>query len=283
MARRGHLLMLTCAVVMKTTVENRNGKALVPKPVNVSASYIRQINRRLKVYGTSRHHNRKDPLEEMIFIILSAQTEWYSFRRTFSNLRRRFPSRKSLITANETEIERIIQPGGLARKKAVQLKRALEKIEADTGRLSLRFLRALPDKSVRDYLTSLAGVGNKTASCIMMYSLERNVFPVDTHVWRIARRLGLAPAVAKPTESQELALEAKVPPSIRYSLHVNLVSHGQQTCTTYWPKCSECVLNDICPSRDRPDEVWGGWRRPSGVWAKAVMKNGSQKRRDPKI
>lgn len=83
----------------------------------------------------------------MIFIILSAQTEWYSFRRTFRNLRRRFPTRKSLFTANEPEIARIIQSGGLARKKAFQLKRALEKIEADTGRLSLSFLRALPRAS----------------------------------------------------------------------------------------------------------------------------------------
>lgn len=232
--------------------------------------FFRQVDRRLRIYGTSRHYNRKDPLEELIFIILSAQTEWYSYRQTFKDLRQRFRTRSSLLAAQESEIEAVIQRGGLAHKKASQLKRALEKIRADTGRLSLSFLRDLPDDDVREYLTSLAGIGNKSASCIMMYSLGRRVFPVDTHVWRVARRLGLVPPVPKPTVSQERELEGKVPPSIRYSLHVNLVSHGQQTCTTYWPKCSDCTLSNICPSRNKPDEVWGKWRQPAGVWAKAI-------------
>lgn len=225
------------------------------------------------LYGTSRHHNRRDPFEELIFIILSAQTEWYLYRETFKDLRRRFRTRRSLLTAPEAEIVSVIQRGGLAHKKASQLKRALEKISADTGRLSLSFLRELPDDKVREYLTSLPGIGNKSASCIMMYSLDRKVFPVDTHVWRVSRRLGVAPAVPKPTVLQELELEKKVPPSIRYSLHVNLVSHGQQICTTYWPKCSECKVSKICPSRDKPDDVWGKWRKPTGVWAKALRRN----------
>jgi endonuclease III len=232
--------------------------------------FLRQVERRLRIYGTSRHHNREDPLDELIFILLSAQTEWYLYRETFRDLRRRFRTRAALLAAPETEIVAVIQRGGLANKKASQLKRALKKIHADTGRLSLSFLRVLSDDEVRDYLTSLAGIGNKSASCIMMYSLGRKVFPVDTHVWRVSRRLGLAPPVPKPTVSQELELEGKVPPSIRYSLHVNLVSHGQQICTTYWPKCSECTLRDICPSRDKPDEVWGKWRKPAGFWANAI-------------
>lgn len=239
--------------------------------------FWRQVDRRLRSYGTSRHYNRKDPLEELIFIILSAQTEWYSYRQTFKDLRRHFRTRRSLLAASEREIETVIQRGGLAHKKASQLKRALEKISVDTGRLSLSFLRLLPDDEVRDYLTSLAGIGNKSASCIMMYSLGRKVFPVDTHVWRVSRRLGLAPPTPKPTISQELELEGKVPPSIRYSLHVNLVSHGQQTCTTYWPKCSECTLSNLCPSRDKPDLVWGRWRQPAGVWAGAIGKSATRR------
>lgn len=141
---------------------------------------------------------------------------------------------------------------------------------ADRGGLSLDFLRHLEDEEAKKYLTSLPGVGNKSATCIMMYALNREVFPVDTHVWRVCRRLGLTPAVPKPTPVQERALETKMPMDIRYSLHVNFLSHGRQTCTTYWPKCNRCVLADICESRDKPDHVWGKWRRPAGVWAKAL-------------
>jgi endonuclease-3 len=235
---------------------------------------LQEVDRRLTVYGNSRHHNRDDVLEELVFIILSAQTESYLYRRTFEDLLARFPTWESMLAATEDEIAVAIRRGGLAKKKASQLKRALEKIKADTGALSLEFLRELPNAEALRYLTSLAGIGNKSAACIMMYSLRRQVFPVDTHVWRVCRRLGLTPPVPKPTDVQERELESKVPPDIRYSLHVNMVSHGQQTCTTYWPKCDSCVLADICPSRNKPDEVWGQWRKPRGVWAKAL--NGAE-------
>jgi len=245
-----------------------------------SEPVLREIAGRLKVYGDSRHHNRDDALEELVFIILSAQTEAYLYRQTFEDLISRFPTWESVLEATEEEIASVIRRGGLARKKASQLKRALGKIKEDTGALSLELLRSLPDEDAMQYLTSLAGVGNKSAGCIMMYSLGRQVFPVDTHVWRVSRRLGLTPPTPKPTDAQERALESKVPPDVRYSLHVNMVSHGQQTCTTYWPKCDGCVLADLCPSRDKPDEVWGRWRRPGGVWAKALEgEAGPSKRR----
>lgn len=235
-----------------------------------SESLLREVDKRLTVYGNNRHYNRDDALEELVFIILSAQTESYLYRRTFDDLRARFPTWESMFEASEEEIALAIRRGGLARKKASQLKRALAKIKADTGVLSLDFLRDMSDEEAMRYLTSLAGIGNKSAACIMMYSLGRQVFPVDTHVWRVSRRLGLAPPVPKPTDTQERELELKVPRDIRFSLHVNMVSHGQQTCTTYWPKCDSCVLADICPSRDKPDQVWGRWRKPRGVWAKAL-------------
>lgn len=260
-------------------------KTAAPRPTRKSPkapeseSFLREVDKRLAVYGNSRHHNRDDALEELVFIILSAQTESYLYRRTFDELRERFPTWKSMFEASEEEIALAIHRGGLARKKASQLKRALSKIKADTGALSLDFLRALSDEEAMRYLTSLAGIGNKSAACIMMYSLERHVFPVDTHVWRVSRRLGLTPPVPKPTDRQERELESKVPGDIRYSLHVNMVSHGQQTCITYWPKCDSCVLADICPSRNKPDQVWGRWRKPRGVWAKA-FNEGNQGEKD---
>lgn len=231
---------------------------------------LREVDKRLSIYGNDTHHNRDDPLEELVFIILSAQTESYLYRQTFEDLLQRFPTWDLMLDATEDEIASVIRRGGLARKKASQLKRALSKIKEDTKKLSLEFLRELSDEEARRYLTSLPGIGIKSAACIMMYSLGRRVFPVDTHAWRVLRRLGLTPLIPKPTDAQERELESKIPEDIRYSLHVNLLSHGQQTCTTYYPRCGSCVLADICPSRDQYDDVWGQWRRPRGVWAKAV-------------
>jgi len=233
-------------------------------------SFLFSINRKLTVYGSERHGNRVNPLEELVFIILSAQTESYLYTKTFKNLRRRFPTWKLLLAGKETEIEAAIREGGLAKKKAGQLKNALRKITADTGRPSLGFLSNLSNAEARQYLMTLPGVGLKSASCILLYSFGRSVFPVDTHVWRICRRLGLAPPVAKPSDRMQMELEALIPETLRYSLHVNLVSHGRQTCMTYWPKCEQCVLAKVCPSKKTPDLVWANFRRPSGFWAQAA-------------
>jgi endonuclease III len=232
--------------------------------------FWRKIDRRLAVYGNQRHGNLDNPLDELVFIILSAQTESYLYKRTFVDLQNAFRPWESLLDASEEEIAQVIWRGGLARKKAAQIRGTFHKILADQGCLSLDFLHDLTDLEALRYLVSLPGIGNKSASCILMYSLGRRVFPVDTHVWRVARRLGLAAAVPKPSPVQERELESSIPPGLRYRLHVNLLSHGQQTCTTYWPKCGRCVLTDICSGSGRSDDVWNEWRRPRGVWAKAI-------------
>jgi len=231
-----------------------------------SEEFIGEVDRRLRVYGNNRHFNRSNPLDELIFIILSAQTESYSYLETFRALREKFPTKESLFRAGLRSIEATIRGGGLSKKKAAQIKGTLTKIYSDTGKLSLRFLSDLNDDEVEEYLTSLPGIGTKSALCVMMYSLKRQVFPVDTHVWRICRRLGLTPQVPKPTPQMEKTLEAKVPRELRYTLHVNMVSHGREICTTYWPKCDKCMLADICPSAFKPDKVWGEWRNPQGFW-----------------
>jgi endonuclease III len=227
---------------------------------------VREADRRLRAYGNNRHFNKSNPLDELLFIILSAQTESYSYLETFISLRKKFPTKTSLLKASRRSIEAAIKNGGLAKKKSIQISSALKKIYADTGKLSLNFLSKWDDEKVEEYLTSLPGIGLKSARCIMMYSLARQVLPVDTHVWRISRRLGLVPGVPKPTPRMERKLEAKIPNDIRYTLHVNMVSHGREICTPYWPKCDRCMLADICPSAFKPDKVWGEWRNPQGCW-----------------
>lgn len=203
----------------------------------------------------------------MIFIILSMQTEEYAYREVYETFRGRYKVLKDVLDEPKYEVANTIQHGGLQNKKATYIKGALQKIEDDFGSISLDELVDWSDEEVLRYLKSLPGISTKSARCIMMYTMERDVFPVDTHVWRICRRLGLTPEVPKPTEKQQRELEAKVPPDIRYSLHVNMVTHGRETCLTYWPKCEECVLADICPSKGKPDRIWGEWRQPGGAWA----------------
>jgi endonuclease-3 len=251
------------------TAEARTRSAK-PRAADARASlnaFLRRVHRRLPTEGLNPHGNQDDPLDELVFILLSAQTESYLYRRTYGALKAAFTPWDRLLKATEREVAEIIRDGGLARKKSRQLKSAFEKIVADRGRLSLQFLDDLSDTEVFRYLTSLPGIGGKSAKCVMMYSLGRAAFPVDTHVWRVLRRLGATPQIPKPTDQQQRELEAKIPKDVRYGLHVKLVSHGQQTCRTYFPKCTACSLSELCPSMGRTDTVWHSWRRPRGVWA----------------
>jgi endonuclease-3 len=244
---------------------------LMPGAPDQFDSFWKLVDRRLTVYGNPRHGNLKNPLDELVFIVLSAQTEAYLYQETFRALYAAFRPWSHLLEATEGEVAQIIRHGGLALKKTRQLKGAFRKIIADTGLLSLNFLLALPDSEALSYLKTLPGIGIKSAACIMMYSLDRQVFPVDTHAWRISRRLGQTAPVPKPTEAQARELEGSIPLGLRYRLHVNMISHGQQICTTYSPKCNDCVLSDVCQSSGKTDAVWNQWRRPSGVWAKVAQ------------
>ena len=233
---------------------------------------ITEIDLRLRKYGQNRHGNVDNPLDELIFIILSDQTEQYSFVKTWAALKARFPIWEDLLDTTTDSIADVIREGGLQNKKARYIKGSLEKIKAVYGDLTLKPLENLGDEEILRFLKSLPGISAKNARCIMMYALERKVFPVDTHVWRICRRLGIAPAVPKPTAKQQEQLEARIPIDLRYSLHVNLVSHGREICVTYWPKCEQCILADICQSFGKADEAWGEWRKPRGVWERYTEK-----------
>lgn len=232
------------------------------------------IDKRLIVYGNPRHGNFADPLEELVYIILSAQTESYLYQETFKTLHNAFQPWSNLLDASVEEIAQLIRAGGLAQKKARQIKGAFCKIFADKGQLSLDFLHTLTDAEALSYLKTLPGIGLKSAGCIMLYSLGRQVFPVDTHVWRISRRLGISPSLPKPTEVQMSKLESSIPLNLRYRLHVNMLAHGREICTTYNPKCTACDLSDLCLNNGKSDVVWNTWRRPRGVWAKATQSRG---------
>lgn len=196
-------------------------------------------------YGRPDTKPRYGPLDEFILTILSQNTSAANYTRAFDRLREQFPEWETARTAPVDQIEDAIRPGGLARIKAPRIKQALNDILERTGALSLDFLADMPDNEAREYLMRFDGVGIKTASCVLMFSLNRPVLPVDTHVHRISQRLGLI-GKRESAESAHHTLQAMVPDDLVYSFHVNVVTHGRRVCKAQSPLCDACVLLHIC-------------------------------------
>ena len=200
-------------------------------------------------YHDFNHHNLKNPLDELLFIMCSTKTSEASYRSTFRALKETFPTHLQIAEAPAEYIARPIASGGLSNQKAKAIRNLLDIIVAEFGAPSLKSLRTMGDKETEDFLLSLPGVGKKTARCVLMYSLGRQVFPVDTHCWRIARRLGWV----RPTQKDRHCaprdmdrLQSKIPPELRYSLHVNMISLGREICVPTAPRCDECPISTWC-------------------------------------
>jgi endonuclease III len=204
-----------------------------------------RVARRLsREYGSPNLNNKADPFDELVFIILSQMTTGPSYERVYDRVRARFNSWNELLLVPPGELVSLIADAGLSRQKAPRLIAIARRLQRDFEEVSLRRLEGATDRVAESYLLSLPGVGVKTAKCVMMYALGRRVLPVDTHVRRVARRLGL---VGDSTgASAHLELERAVRPSLRYGFHVNALVHGRRVCRARRPLCSECVLNDMC-------------------------------------
>lgn len=195
------------------------------------------------------HH---DPVAELVLTILSQNTADTNSGRAFVRLLEAFPSWQAVIEAPLPELIAAIQPGGLAPTKAPRIQAALRDIKERAGSFDLAFLGGLPLDEARAWLGSIHGVGPKTVACVLMFALGRPAMPVDTHVFRVAMRLGLIPAragkAAMTPEKAHALLEAAVPPQDFYAFHIALIKHGRRVCTARSPGCPRCVLRDICPS-----------------------------------
>ena len=188
------------------------------------------------------------PLDEFILTILSQNTSAANYQRAFASLRERFASWDEVRQADVKDIEDAIRCGGLARIKAGRIKASLDDIHARYGKLDLDLLNEMSDEDARAFLMQFNGVGIKTASCVLMFSMGRPVFPVDTHVHRIAGRLGLIGPKVSAEEAHRL-LQAMIPDELVYSMHVNLVTHGRRVCKARNPACDVCPLLEMCVSR----------------------------------
>jgi len=165
-------------------------------------------------------------------------------------LRSRFAVWEELLAADLVEIVAEIQAGGLATIKAPRIKAALEAVYERRGSFDLEFLRDLPLEEAKAWLRELKGVGPKTAACVLMFALGRPALPVDTHVHRVAQRLGLVSATAGPAEAHDI-LEAILEPDEVYPFHISLIKHGRRICRAQRPLCERCPLLDGCPAGQR--------------------------------
>ena len=208
---------------------------------------LRAIALRLrKVYGPPPAPRRLPPLDELILTVLSQHTSDTNRDRAYADLRSRFPSWDDVADAPLPAIARAIHRGGLGPTKAVRIRAILRALRERGIALDESALSRMRSKALWDLLMSLPGVGPKTAACVLLFSLGRPYFPVDTHVHRVARRLGLADEHADAVVTQE-ELQATVPPSEMYALHMHLIRHGREVCIARRPLCSQCVLSTLCP------------------------------------
>jgi endonuclease-3 len=208
---------------------------------------LRSIVRRLsRAYGTPPAPRRLPPLDELVLTILSQNTSDTNRDRAYADLRKRFPDWDDVADAPVGAIAHAIKKGGLAPTKAPRIKKVLRSIRSGGSTLDGRALRGLDDTALWEQLVNLPGVGPKTAACVLLFSLDRPFFPVDTHVHRVSIRLGLVPPRANAVVAQTL-LQRAVPDELVYDLHMQLIRHGRHVCVARRPLCSECVLRDICP------------------------------------
>jgi len=199
-------------------------------------------------YGPRRPRRHGSAVRQLVGTILSQNTTGANASAGLRRLWRRFRSWRAVADAPVAEIEKCIRVCGLSRIKAPRIKRILQQVRrsGDGRAVSLEFLGDMPVERATEYLLAFDGVGPKTAACVLMFAFHKPVFPVDTHVRRIAERLGLIPAGTSPERAQEL-LTPLIAPSDRYEMHVLLIAHGRQICRARNPGCAECPLLRMCP------------------------------------
>lgn len=199
------------------------------------------------LYGRPVPQISNDPLAELILTVLSQNTADTNSGRAFVQMMRRYPSWDAIRDAPVEELIATIQNGGLAQQKAPRIQAILREVSAHSPDWDVGFLDEWPLEEARTWLRALPGVGPKTAACVLLFSLGRPALPVDTHVERVSKRLGLIPEKTSADQAHDL-LEQLVPEADFYPFHMLLIKHGRRICTARKPACGRCPLVE-CPSR----------------------------------
>lgn len=208
--------------------------------------------RLLKIYGQPVWRNPLPPLDELVSTILSQNTNDANRDRAFETLKRLFPRWEGVRDAPAESIIQAIRPAGLANQKGPRIQAILRAISAERGALDLDFLQDLPLEQARAWLTRFKGVGPKTAAIVLLFSLGRPAFPVDTHIYRVTGRLGLRPE-KMTVEEAHAHLEALFPPETYYAAHLNLIRLGREVCRARKPACATCPVRLLCDYENKTE------------------------------
>lgn len=205
-----------------------------------------EVLRRLQdFYGQPTWRNPMPAVDELVSTILSQNTNDTNRDRAFESLRQRFPTWEAVREAESPAVVAAIRPAGLANQKGPRIQRVLQEITAERGSLDMSFLKDLPLEEARAWLMKFKGVGPKTAAIVLLFSLGRPAFPVDTHIYRVTGRLGLRPE-KMTVEEAHTHLENLFPPATYYAAHLNIIRLGREICIARKPACGRCPLQEIC-------------------------------------
>lgn len=213
-------------------------------------------------FGTPVLNHPKDPLSELIFTILSQNTTDTNRDRAYERLKNRFPRWRDVLEADREAVEDAIRVGGLGRQKSARIQEILRTIDRQRGELSMEYLAEMSVEKARQELLSFTGVGRKTAAIVLLFSLGRPAFPVDTHVHRVGTRLGLIPEKMSADAAHDV-MEQLVPPRHYFDFHINLIRLGRTVCGPRRILCEVCPVRYRCPTGLKRNEDLENVRRSS--------------------
>jgi endonuclease-3 len=198
-----------------------------------------------EVFGRQEMDGSDDPVDTLVETILSQNTTDVNSHKAFLALKKRYPRWERLLSEDPSNVAGVIRQGGLARIKAERIIEALKFINSERGVLELDFLRKMTPRNAEAWLAQMKGVGPKTRGIVLLFSLRMPAFPVDTHIHRVTKRIGLIGPKVSREDAQEVLAEL-VPSSEYYNFHINLIYHGRMVCHARRPECQVCRLSSYC-------------------------------------
>ncbi len=218
---------------------------------------LRRVLKGLRgMYGRRRWDGPRDPVGSLVATILSQNTNKANSSAGFRRLTERFDTWDAVADARVSAIERCIRVSGLSRIKAPRIRSILRQVRERRGRITLDHLAGMGPGAAYDELLAFDGVGPKTALCVLLFALGMPVFPVDTHIFRICRRLGVLEE-SVPAAGAHEALTPLIRPADRYEMHVLQIAHGRATCRARRPRCEDCRILDCCAfGQERMGQAW---------------------------
>ena len=198
-----------------------------------------------RTYGVPQDREKSDPLDMLVKIILSQATSDTNSARTFAALKKRYPTWEKAANARTSTLAATIREGGLSNQKAAVIKELLLQIRRQHGTFELGFLHDLPVEAAKEYLSGFRGIGPKSVACTLLFACGHDIFPLDTHIFRVLRRVGLIPLRGSDAEAHRI-MDSIVPKGKFYSFHVNLIRHGRAICKPREPHCERCPIIEYC-------------------------------------